>query len=82
MRNGQSPEWLQQRLKAVVLRPISALVDITNFFSIDQARPLHVYDVKKLRGNITVRRGREGDRFLALNGKEYEPTPDDCVIVG
>ena len=78
--NGPSPDWLQARLKAVGLRPISALVDITNFFSVDQARPLHVYDVKKLNGDIQVRRGREGDRFLALNGKEYEPTPEDCVI--
>jgi phenylalanyl-tRNA synthetase beta chain len=80
VRNGPSPSWLQQRLTAVGLRPISALVDITNFFSIDQARPLHVYDVAKLRGQIVARRGREGDRFLALNGKEYEPTADDCVI--
>lgn len=80
VRNGPSPEWLQQRLKAVGLRPISALVDITNYFSIDQARPLHVYDVAKLSGDIVVRRGREGDKFLALNGKEYEPTPEDCVI--
>jgi len=80
VRNGPSPDWLQQRLKAVGLRPISALVDITNYFSIDQARPLHVYDVSKLRGDIVVRRGRKGDRFLALNGKEYEPTPEDCVI--
>jgi len=78
--NGPSPEWLQRRLKAVGLRPISALVDITNFYSIDQARPLHVYDIAKLKGGITVRRGRKGDRFLALNGKDYQPTPDDCVI--
>jgi phenylalanyl-tRNA synthetase beta chain len=80
VRNGPSPEWLQRRLKAVGLRPISALVDITNFFSIDQARPLHVYDIAKLEGGINVRRGRNGDRFLALNGKEYEPGPEDCVI--
>jgi phenylalanyl-tRNA synthetase beta chain len=80
VRNGQSPQWLQQRLKAVGLRPISALVDITNYFSIDQARPLHVYDIAKLTGHITARRGRKGDKFLALNGKEYEPTPEDCVI--
>ena len=80
VRNGPSPEWLQQRLKAVGLRPISALVDITNFFSIDQARPLHVYDIAKLKGGITVRRGRQGDKFLALNDKEYEPTREDCVI--
>ena len=80
VRNGQSPQWLQQRLKAVGLRPISALVDITNYFSIDQARPLHVYDIAKLTGHITARRGRDGEKFLALNGKEYEPTPEDCVI--
>ena len=78
--NGPSPEWLQQRLKAVGLRPISALVDITNFYSVDQARPLHVYDVAKLNGPITVRRGRKGDHFLALNDKEYAPTSEDCVI--
>ncbi|HZB69484.1 MAG TPA: phenylalanine--tRNA ligase subunit beta, partial [Sphingomicrobium sp.] len=80
VKNGPSPDWLQQRLKAVGLRPISALVDITNFYSIDLARPLHVYDIAKLSGGIHVRRGRKGDKFLALNGKEYEPTPDDCVI--
>ena len=80
MKNGPSPEWLQQRLRAVGLRPISALVDITNFYSIDQARPLHVYDIAKLTGGITVRRGKKGDKFLALNGKDYEPTPEDCVI--
>ena len=80
VKNGPSPAWLQQRLESVGLRPISALVDITNFFTIDQARPLHAYDVGKLTGDIHVRRGREGDQFLALNGKDYAPTPDDCVI--
>ena len=80
VKNGPSPEWLQQRLKAVGLRPISALVDITNFFTIDQARPLHVYDIAKLQGDIVVRRGREGEPFLALNDKEYSPTAEDCVI--
>ena len=80
VRNGPSPKWLQRRLTEVGLRPISALVDITNFFSIDQARPLHVYDAAKLQGGITARRGRTGERFLALNDKEYEVTPEDCVI--
>lgn len=80
VRNGSSPEWLQQKLKAVGLRPISALVDITNFFSIDRARPLHVYDAAKLSGGITARRGRDGERFLALNDKEYSVTEADCVI--
>ncbi|WP_205479876.1 phenylalanine--tRNA ligase subunit beta [Sphingomonas arenae] len=78
--NGPSPEWLRKRLIAVGLRPISALVDITNFFSIDQARPLHVYDAAKLQGGITARRGRTGERFVALNDKEYEVVSDDCVI--
>ena len=78
--NGPSPDWLQKRLKAVGLRPISALVDITNFFSIDQARPLHVYDMAKLSGTVTARRGREGESFLALNGKDYAVVPGDCVI--
>jgi phenylalanyl-tRNA synthetase beta chain len=62
VRNGASPDWLQKRLRAVGLRPISALVDITNFFSVDQARPLHVYDAALLKGGITARRGREGER--------------------
>ena len=58
--NGPSPEWLRKRLIAVGLRPISALVDITNFFSIDRARPLHVYDAQKLGRGIVARRGRAG----------------------
>ncbi|HET9427598.1 MAG TPA: phenylalanine--tRNA ligase subunit beta [Allosphingosinicella sp.] len=80
VRNGPSPDWLQRRLLAVGLRPISALVDITNFFSLDRARPLHVYDVARVEGTIRARRGEAGERFVALNGKEYEATPDDCVI--
>jgi phenylalanyl-tRNA synthetase beta chain len=78
--NGASPEWLQRRLAAAGQKSISALVDITNYFSIGQARPLHVYDAAKLRGAITARRGRAGESFLALNDKTYEVTPDDCVI--
>lgn len=69
--NDPSPEWLQQRLRAVGLRPISALVDITNFLSIDSGRPLHVYDVAKLNGGLTARRARAGESVLALNGKTY-----------
>ena len=78
--NGPSPDWLQARLKAVGLRPISALVDITNFYSLDQARPLHVYDMARLEGAVVARRGREGESFLALNGKDYTVSPGDCVI--
>jgi len=80
VRNGQSPEWLRQRLTSVGLRPISALVDVTNFFSIDRARPLHVYDADKLQGGIVARRGSNGERFTALNDKDYTVTTDDCVI--
>jgi phenylalanyl-tRNA synthetase beta chain len=80
VRNGPSPDWLQRRLRAVGLRPISALVDVTNFFSVDQARPLHVYDAALLKGGIVVRRGREGERFDALNDRSYEAHTDDCVI--
>jgi phenylalanyl-tRNA synthetase beta chain len=69
--NGPSPDWLQRRLRAVGLRPISALVDITNFLSIDSGRPLHVYDVAKLNGGLTARRARSGETVLALNGKTY-----------
>lgn len=79
VKNGPSPDWLQQRLRAVGLRPISALVDVTNFFSVDQARPLHVYDAALLTGGINVRRGRN-ERFDALNDRSYEATADDCVI--
>ncbi|MCC7428157.1 MAG: phenylalanine--tRNA ligase subunit beta [Alphaproteobacteria bacterium] len=78
--NGASPKWLQDRLTAIGLRPISALVDITNFFTFDLGRPLHVYDIDRLAGRtLTIRLGR-GERFLALNGKEYEANIDDVVI--
>ncbi|WP_265587484.1 phenylalanine--tRNA ligase subunit beta [Sphingomicrobium arenosum] len=81
VKNGQSPAWLQRRLKAIGQKPISALVDVTNFFTIDRARPLHVYDLAKLQGDIVVRAGRgEADRFMGLNDKEYVPTEADIVI--
>jgi phenylalanyl-tRNA synthetase beta chain len=80
VQDGPSPLWLQNWLKAVGLRPISALVDITNFFSYDQARPLHVYDISKLNGAVVARRGHKGESFVALNDKRYDVTPEDCVI--
>lgn len=80
VKNGDSPEWLQQRLKAIGLRPISALVDITNFMAFAHARPLHVYDMKKLCGGITVREGLAGEQFLALNDKTYTLEGGECVI--
>lgn len=79
--NGPSPKWMQDRLTAIGLRPINALVDVTNFFTFDLGRPLHVFDVAKVRGRtLTMRLGREGDEYLALNGKTYRPTPEDIVI--
>ncbi len=80
VKNGPSPEWLQSWLKAVGLRPINALVDITNFISLDRARPLHVYDAAKLTGNIRARLGRKGEQLLALDGKTYDVEPHYCVI--
>lgn len=71
VRNGPSPQWLQDRLRAVGLRPISALVDVTNFLTYDRARPLHVFDADKLHAPVTVRLARPGERLVALDGKEY-----------
>jgi len=69
--NGASPEWMQRRLKAVGQRPISALVDITNYVMLDHGRPLHVYDVAKLTGGLVARKAQDGETLTALNGKEY-----------
>ncbi len=79
VKNGPSPAWLQQRLKAIGLRPISALVDITNFFTYDLGRPLHVFDAAKVKGNITARLAQAGEKLLALDGKEY--VLDDSITV-
>jgi phenylalanyl-tRNA synthetase beta chain len=78
--NGPSPDWLQRRLQAIGLRPINALVDITNYISYDRGRPLHVYDADKLKGAIRARLGRKGESFKALDGKTYEVDEDMCVI--
>jgi phenylalanyl-tRNA synthetase beta chain len=78
--NGPSPDWLQKRLIAIGLRPINALVDITNFITYDRGRPLHVFDAKKVKGNLTVRRGRGGEELLALDGKTYKLDDTVCVI--
>ena len=80
VKNGPSPAWLQARLKAVGLRPINALVDVTNYISLDRGRPLHVYDVSKLKGAIRARLGDAGEKFLALDGKEYVVDETMCVI--
>ncbi len=78
--NGPSPAWLQTRLKAVGLRPINALVDVTNYISLDRGRPLHVYDADKLKGAVRARLGKAGEKFLALDGKEYAVDETMCVI--
>ncbi len=80
VKNGPSPKWLQQRLIAIGQRPINALVDITNYVTFDRGRPLHVYDAKKVAGDLVVRRARDGETVLALNEREYALTPDMCVI--
>ncbi|KJC44591.1 phenylalanine--tRNA ligase subunit beta [Bradyrhizobium sp. LTSP857] len=80
VKNGPSPEWLQKRLTAIGLRPINALVDITNFMTYDRARPLHVFDAKKVKGNLVVRRARNGETLLALDGRTYNLDSNICVI--
>jgi phenylalanyl-tRNA synthetase beta chain len=72
LKNGPSPRWMQDRLTAIGLRPISALVDITNFLTFDVNRPLHAFDAGKLNGDLAVRGARPGEMILALNGKTYE----------
>ena len=79
VKNGPSPQWLQDQLKAIGLRPISALVDITNFITYDRARPLHFYDLNKVKGAITVRRGKD-ETFDALDDKSYTATDTDVAI--
>jgi phenylalanyl-tRNA synthetase beta chain len=71
VKNGPSPQWLQDRLTAIGLRPISALVDITNFVTYDLGRPLHVFDAKKVAGDPTMRAAKDGESILALDGKTY-----------
>ena len=80
VKNAASPQWLRRRLIAIGLRPINALVDITNFITYDRARPLHVFDAAKVKGNLTVRRARMGETLLALDGKSYTLDPAICVI--
>ncbi|XAZ23733.1 phenylalanine--tRNA ligase subunit beta [Sinorhizobium sp. B11] len=80
VKNGPSPRWLQQRLLAIGLRPINALVDITNYMTFDQGRPMHVFDAAKVTGNLTVRRAREGETVLALDQREYKLGPNNVVI--
>ncbi len=80
VRNGPSPAWLQERLTAIGLRPISALVDITNLVTFDLGRPLHVFDAARLQGDLSLRFARPGETLEALDGKTYELDPEMTVI--
>ncbi len=80
VKNGQAPAWMQQRLKAVGLRPINALVDVTNYISMDRGRPLHVYDADKLKGAIRARLAKDGENFQGLDGRKHAVDPSMCVI--
>ena len=78
--NGEAPEWMRRRLTAIGQKPISALVDITNYVSIDLGRPLHVYDRAKLSGGLVARKAHDGEQVVALNGKTYALTAAMTVI--
>ena len=80
VKNGASPAWMQRRLKSAGQRPISALVDITNYVMLDHGRPAHAYDIAKLTGGLTARAARDGEKVLALNEKEYTLKPFMTVI--
>jgi phenylalanyl-tRNA synthetase beta chain len=80
VKNGPSPKWLADRLRAIGLRPISTLVDITNYITFTYARPLHVFDADKTHGNISARAAKDGETLLALDGKTYTLTDQMTVI--
>ncbi|KAB1076112.1 phenylalanine--tRNA ligase subunit beta [Methylobacterium planeticum] len=80
VRNGPSPAWMQARLRAIGLRPINALVDITNYMTFDRGRPLHVFDAAKVSGGLQVRRAQAGEAIKALDGRTYALT-DDAVVI-
>ncbi len=80
VKNGPSPQWLQDRLRAIGLRPISALVDITNFFTYDRNRPLHVFDAGKVKGDLRVHLAKGGETLAALDDKTYTLAPGMVVI--
>lgn len=80
VRNGPSPDWLQARLKSAGQRPISLLVDLTNYLMLGFGRPAHVYDLAKLSGAVVARRAKDGEEVLALNEKTYTLDPETVVI--
>jgi phenylalanyl-tRNA synthetase beta chain len=80
VRNGPSPGWLRDRLTSVGLRPINTLVDVTNFFTLDLGRPLHVFDAARVRGDTLTLRPGNGEIFRGLHGRDVTATAEDCVI--
>jgi len=80
VKNGPSPKWLRERLESIGLRPINTLVDITNFFTIDLGRPLHVFDADKVAGGVLTLRPGAGESFAGLHGKTVSVSAEDCVI--
>ena len=80
VKNGPSPEWLRKRLESIGLRPINTLVDITNFFTIDLGRPLHVFDADKVTGGYLQLQRGAGETFTGLHGKPVTVGTEDCVI--
>ena len=81
VRNGPSPGWLRERLQAIGLRPISALVDITNYVMMDLGRPLHAYDAERVDGDIFIRMARPGESYTALDGHTYR-FDEDMIVIG
>ncbi|MFT0893241.1 phenylalanine--tRNA ligase subunit beta [Pseudochelatococcus sp. G4_1912] len=80
VKNDPSPEWLQKRLTSIGLRPINALVDITNYVTFDRGRPLHVFDAGKVKGDLVIRRAKAGEELLALDGKTYKLSENNIII--
>ncbi len=80
VKNGQSPDWMQKRLRAIGLRPISTLVDVTNYITMAYGRPLHVFDADKVKGNIHARLAKDGETLDALDNKSYTLTSEMTVI--
>ncbi len=80
VKNGQSPDWLKRRLESIGQKSISRLVDITNYLTFAYGRPAHLYDLSKLKGDLTMRYAKEGEKFKALDEKEYVLSSEDVVI--
>src|SRR5207244_6020372 len=77
---GPSPPWLRTKVESVGIRSINNIVDISNFVMLELGQPTHAFDADKLKGNINVRLARDGENFLALDGKTYSLKPDNCVV--